>query len=161
MVLVLVISSMAVSGTTWKRIKIDTVPDEYTPTSASVREPVSMQAFRFEVNVETGRARVVVDYTYPDAMVYEKGDDNRGPQPTLAQLPGLKYLPQAQMIVYETDGHETVCALVQERKRLFGTRLHIKNTGLCRVTAEKAKHAEDDGWQIRRFSAIDTYFEVR
>ena len=159
-VLVLTICGAA-SGTTWKRIKIDTVPDEYTPTDASVREPVSMEAFRFEVNEETARARVVVDYTYPDAIVYAKDDDNRGPQSTIAQIPGLKYLPQAHSVVYEVNGQQTVCAQVQERKGLFGTRVRIKNTGLCRVTAERAKHAEDDGWQIRRFTAIDTYFEVQ
>ena len=27
--------------------------------------------------------------------------------------------------------------------------------------AKKVKHAEDDGWAIQRFRAIDTYFEVR
>ena len=33
-------------------------------------ERVSMEDFRFEVNKETGRARVVVDYTYPDMPAF-------------------------------------------------------------------------------------------
>jgi hypothetical protein len=143
------------------RIKIDTVPNEYTPTNATVREPVSMGSFHFEVNPETVRARVVVDYTYPDELVYERNDDKGGPQPTIAQIPGLKYDPQAHTIVYEGDGQSTVCANVDERKGIFGKHLKIKNTGSCFVVSEDVKHAEDDGWAMRRFKALDTYFEVR
>jgi hypothetical protein len=93
--------------------------------------------------------------------MYGMDDDKRGPQPTLAQLPGLKYDPKAQAVVYQADGQQTVCATVQERKGLFGHQLHTKNTGLCTVSAEDAKHADDDGWAIKRFQAIDTYFEVQ
>lgn len=120
-----------------------------------------MAGFHFEVNPETERARVVVEYTYPDQVIFGGDDDQRGPEPSKVQIPGLKYLPDTQSVVYEADGRETVCANVNQRKGLFGIRLHIKKTGLCTVTAEKTKHAEDDGWQIRRFTAIDTYFEVR
>ena len=148
-------------ATSFTRIKIDTVSNEYTPANVTVREPVSMKGFHFEVNPETVRARVVVDYTYPDEQVYGQDDDAKGPQPTLAQVPGLKYDPQAHTIVYEGDGKSTVCANVEERKGLFGKHLKIKNTGSCVVTSEDAKHAEDDGWSIHRFQAIDTYFEVR
>ena len=143
------------------RIKLATVPDRYTPTNATVNEPVSMQGFHFEVNPETVRARVVVEYTYPDELVYEKNDDNRGPQPTVVQLPGLKYIPEERAIVYESDGHQTVCAHVRKRTGVFQHALQIQNTGACTVTSEDSKHADDDGWQIRRFSAIDTYLEVR
>lgn len=159
-VFVLIVSEIAAGGTNQNRIKIATVPDEYTPTNAVIREPVSMQGFHFEVNQETARARVVVDYTYPDEIIYSKDDDNGGPQSTIVQLEGLKYLPQARTIVYETAGTQTICAHVEQRKGLFGSRLHIKNTGLCTVSAERTKHAEDDGWQIQRFTAIDTYFEL-
>jgi hypothetical protein len=160
-VLVLTIAGMAASGNAPKRIKIATVPDEYTPTNASVKEPVSMQDFRFDVNKETGRARIVVNYIYDDYWTYEKDDDNGGPRPTIVQIPGLKYLPQAHMVVYDADGKRTVCADVQERKGRLGARIHIKNTGLCTVTAERTKHAEDDGWKIRRSSAIDTFLVIR
>jgi hypothetical protein len=143
------------------RIKLATVPDRYTPTNASVSEPVSVQGFHFEVNPETVRARLVVEYTYPDEIVYEKNDDRGGPQPTIVQLPGLKYLPGKHAIVYEKNGKQAVCAHVHQRAGLLHHGLHIQNTGACSVTSEDAKHAEDDGWQIRRFKGIDTYFEVR
>ena len=161
MVLVLILSGIAAGGTARKRIKIATVPDEYMPSDVPIKEPVSMQDFHFEVNQETVRARIVVNYTYNDYLMYENDDDNGGPQPTIAQIPGLKYLPQTQTVVYEADGKQTVCAQVQQSKGLLGNHLHIKNTGLCTVTAERTKHAEDDGWQIRRISAIDTFFVVR
>ena len=102
------------------------------------------------MNPETVRARVVIEYTYPDQVVYGKDDDGRGPQPTMVQIPGLRFIPQDHAVVYEADGKQTVCADVQEHKGLMGTRLRIKNTGLCTVTAERTKHAEDDGWEIRR-----------
>ena len=119
-----------------------------------------MEDFRFEVNQETARARVVVNYTYADQNIYGRDDDNGGPEPTIVQIPGLKYLPQAHAVVYEAGEKQTVCADVQQKKGLLGIRLHVKSTGLCFVIAERAKHADDDGWQIRRFTAIDTYFEV-
>lgn len=160
-VLVLVITPALVSAGQSTRIKLATVPDRYTPTNASVIEPVSMQGFHFEVNPETIRARVVVEYTYPDELVYERNDDNRGPQPTIVQLPGLKYRPQNQTIIYDHDGRETVCAYVHNRRGLLHHGMQIKNTGACSVSSEDVPHAEDNGWQIQRFKAIDTYFEVR
>ena len=158
--LLLLFSGIAASGSAPTRIRIATVPDEYTPTSTLTREPVSMEDFHFEVNQETARARVVVDYTYVDQNIYGPNDDKGGPESTIVQIPGLKYLPQAHIVVYDADGKQTVCADVQQRKGLFGVRLHIKKTGLCTVTGERTKHAEDDGWQIRRFTAIDTDLEV-
>jgi hypothetical protein len=143
------------------RIKIDTVPDEYMPTNVTMREPVSMQEFHFEVNTETKRARVFVGYTYPDELINDREDDNGGPAPTVKQIPGLDYDAAAHQVVYEGNGKRTVCADVLEHKGLFGQHLKIRNTGACTVTAEDAKHAEDDGWAIQRFRAIDTYFEVR
>jgi hypothetical protein len=157
---VLIALGIAANAATATRIKIGTVPDEYTPTDASTAERVSMQDFRFEVNPETVRARVVVEYTYPDQIIYSKDDDGGGPQRTVKQLPGLKYVPAEQAVVYEANGQETVCARVEERKGLFGRHLRVKNTGSCTVTTERTKHAEDDGWAIQRFTAIDAYFEV-
>lgn len=61
----------------------------------------------------------------------------------------------------EGEGKATVCANVAEHKGFFGRHFSIKNTGSCVVTSEDLKHAEDDGWSIRRYRAIDTYFEVR
>jgi len=142
------------------KIKIDTVPAEYRPnTGAELIEPVSMEDFYFEVNKETTRARVVIEYTYPDAADY-RSDGDPGPQPTLAQLPGLTYDPSAHAVVYDGDGRKTVCAIVQERKGLWGRHFSIRNTGSCVVTATVAVDAQDDGWSVHRFRAIDAYFEV-
>src|SRR5262245_3919694 len=86
------------------RMKIDTVPPEYTPTAgAELPEPVSMETFYFEVNKEMSRARVVVEYTYPDEPVYGL-DGGLGPRPTFAQLPGLTYDPSAHAVVYDEGG---------------------------------------------------------
>jgi hypothetical protein len=143
------------------RIRIDTVPDHYSPTNVTINEPVSMQGFHFEVNPETRRARVVVDYTYPDELMYERNDDNGGPRRTIAQIPGLKYDIANQEVVYRANGKTSVCANVEDHKGIFGRRLRVKSTGVCTVEAKDVKHAKDDGWAIHRFEAIDTYFEVR
>ena len=149
------------AGTPITRIKIDTVPDEYSKTNVRITEPVSMHDFHFEVNPETRRARVVVECTYPDEPMYEREDDGGGRKPTIAQLPGLKYDVADQDVAYVANGTTSVCAKVEDHKGLFGRHLRVKSTGTCTVTAEDVKHAEDDGWAIQRFKAIDTYFEVR
>ncbi len=153
-------SSLAFAGQP-VRIQIATVPDHYTPTNASVSEPVSLQGFHFEVNRETVRARLVVEYTYPDQIVYQKGDDKRGPQATVVQLPGLKYLPEDHVVVYQRNGEQTVCGHVTGGAGLLHHNLKVTNTGACTVTSEDSKHAQDDGWKVKRYKAIDTYFEVR
>lgn len=143
------------------RIKIDTVPAEYRPTAGTERSaPLSMEDFYFEVNKETGRARIVVEYTYPDA-IGDQADGDSGPQPTLAQLPGLNYDPSARAVVYEAGGKRTVCAVVREKKGLRGAHLSTTKTGSCVVTATVDNHVQDDGWALHRFRALDTYFEVR
>lgn len=143
------------------RIKIDTVPSDYTPiNSPTSREPVSMSSYHFEVNEETGRARLVVEYTYPDQLIYGRDDDALGPPSTIVQLPGLTYDAAARAVVYESNGARDVCATVDVRDGLFGHRLKVKNTGDCVVSAVVANHAEDDGWSIHHFQALDTYLEV-
>lgn len=142
-------------------IKIATVPAEFTPHAGpGLPEPVSMSSYYFEVNEETVRARVVVDYTYRNQMVVA-GEDAHGPDPTYAQIPGLIYDPAAHAVLYEGDGQKIVCAVVQERRSRFLRRLRLKPTGKCTVSATKTDHAEDDGWKSRRFRAIDVYFEVQ
>jgi len=144
------------------RIKIDTVPSDYTPIdSPANREPVSMSSYHFEVNEETGRARLVVEYTYPDQMIYGENDDAGGPRSTVVQLPGLTYDATAHAVVYESDGARDVCATVEVHDGLFGRHIKVKNTGACTVSAIVANHAVDDGWSIHHFRAIDTYLEVR
>ena len=142
------------------RVKIATVPAEFTPYAGpGLPEPVSMFDYYFEVNEETTRARVVVEYVYRDQFVFA-GDDGHVPEPTYAQIPGLIYEPSTRAVIYERDGQKTVCAVVQERSRRLLARQRVKPTGKCKVTAMTTEHAEDDGWKIRRFRAIDVYFEV-
>ncbi|HEX4076839.1 MAG TPA: hypothetical protein VHX49_15675 [Candidatus Acidoferrales bacterium] len=144
------------------RIKIDTVPSEYTPENSPTNtEPVSISSYHFEVNEETGRARLVVDYTYPDELIYGPNDDALGPPSTVARLPGLTYDAAAHAVIYESNGARDVCATVDVRQGLFGRHIKVKNTGACTVSAVVANHAEDDGWSIHHFRAIDTYLDVR
>jgi hypothetical protein len=143
-------------------VPIDVVPPEYTPIDGpQVAEPVSLSSFHFEVNPETHRARVVVECTYPDAMIYLRRDPTRGPQSTVAQIPGLSYDVANHEVVYETNGAKTVCATVDDRTGPFSHHEKITNTGACSVTALVENHVEDDGWSIYRFRALDTYFNVQ
>jgi len=141
------------------RIKIATVPAEYRPHTGSERmQAVRMDSFYFEVNRETGRARVVVEYTYPHAVGYQS-DADPGPQPTFAQLPGLTYDPAAHAVVYDGGGKRTVCALVPKAKGRRAT-LRAKATGSCVVTASVAEQTQDDGFSLHQSRALDVYFEV-
>jgi hypothetical protein len=157
-----VVLAVAIPVSANSKVKIDTVPSEYAPIeSPTNREPVSLSSFHFEVNQETGRARVVAIYTYPDQMTFGPDDDAGGPRSTTVQLPGLTYDAAAHAVIYDSNGTKSVCATVNEQSGLFGHHLKVKNTGACTVTTNVASHAEDTGWAIRRYRAIDTYFEVR
>jgi hypothetical protein len=153
--------SSAVPVSANSRIKIDTVPSEYAPIdSPTNREPVSLSSYHFEVEPETGRARVVVEYTYPDQMTYGPDDDASGPRRTIVQLPGLRYDAGAPAVVYDSNGTKSVCATVDGRPGLLGQRLKVRNTGSCTVSAVAADHTEDTGWNLHRFRALDTYMTI-
>jgi len=142
-------------------IRIDSVSPEYTPAAGpGLPEPVSIASYSFEINKETRRARVVVEYTYPDQPVFGL-EGGVGPPPTLAQVPGLIYDLPANAVVYIGEGRRTVCATVQQRKVLPQKKSIVKSTGACLVISHAVDHAEDDGWRIRRFRAIDVFLEVR
>jgi hypothetical protein len=158
---VFVAMSSAIPVSANSRIKIGTVPSEYAPiNSPTNREPVSLSSYHFEVEPETGRARVVVEYTYPDQMTFGPDDDSGGPASTIVQLPGLRYDTVAHAVVYDSNGTKSVCATVDDRSSLFGHHLKAKNTGSCTVSVVAADHTEDNGWNLRRFRALDTYLEV-
>lgn len=153
---------LAIPALANSRIKVDTIPSEYAPiNSPTNREPVSISSYHFEVNEETGRARLVVEYTYPDQMIYGPNDDAHGPRSTVVQLPGLIYDAAARAVAYNLNGTRDVCATVDLHHGLLGRRIKVKNTGACTVVAVAAEHVEDDGWSIHRFRAIDTYLELR
>jgi hypothetical protein len=155
------ILAVAVPSLGRSQIKLASVASEYIPTAGSeLPEPVSMASFSFEVNEKTGRARIVVEYTYPDQPTFGI-DGGAGPKPTYVRLPGLSYDQNTQTVVYEAGNTRTICATVRAGRFLFWQRTIMQPTGACVVSARVVDHAEDDGWTIRRFRAIDTFFDVR
>ena len=144
------------------RIAIGSIPLLYTPTEGpEIAERLSMGDYHFEVIKEKTRARVVVDYAYPDEMLLPRTGDPHLPSSS-AQIPGLRYDRSAQKIIFEAEGKSTVCATVQERKRRFGDPgFKVTNTGYCTVEAGTANHAKDDGWTVRQIQTLDTYLVVR
>jgi len=158
---VAIVAGMAAPSWAESQVKIASVAPEYRPTAGpEMPEPVSMQSYSFEVEPQTGRARVVIDYTYPDQAAFGM-DGGAGPEPTMAQLPGLKYDAAARAVVYETGGTRTVCATVRDRKSLFRKGLAVTPTGACAVTSRLVEHMADNGWSISQFPTVDTFFEVR
>jgi len=159
--LVVMIAAMAAPSWAQSGAKIASVAPEYRPTAGpEMPEPVSMQSYSFEVEPQTGRARVVIDYTYPDQAAFGM-DGGAGPEPTMAQLPALKYDAAAKTVVYETGGKRTVCAKVRDRKSLFRKGWAVTPTGACTVTSRLVEHMADNGWSISQFPTVDTFFEVR
>ena len=60
-----------------------------------------------------------------------------------------------------TGGRRTVCANIHNGKILFWHRSIIEPRGACVVSARIADHTDEDGWTIRRFPTIDTFFKTR
>jgi hypothetical protein len=150
---------MPVSAST--RVKIASVAPEYTPTAGpAMPEPVSMQGFSFEVEKETGRARVVVEYTYPDQQAFGL-EGGIGPEPARVQIPGLRYDGDEKAVVYGDKTKTVICATVRSRKFLFWKSLGVVPSGACTVTSQLASHEEDNGWSVNRYRSLDTYFQVR
>jgi hypothetical protein len=142
-------------------VKIDALPTEYIPVNSPTnREPLSLAGFHFEVNLETQRARVVADYTYPDFMIYEPNDPTKGPRSTVAQIPGLKYDAATHEVVFESGGTRTVCATVSEQSGIFGRHTKVRNTGACKVVTNITQQTEDDGWSLHHFPVLNAYFEA-
>jgi hypothetical protein len=159
--IVLGLFTLALPARSGTRYRIASVPTEYTPTAgAGLPEPVSMQGFYFEVEEQSGRARVVVNYTYPDQPVFGL-EGGSGPEPSMVQIPGLRYSAEERAVVYQDPVKTIVCASVKSRKFLFWKRLAIKPTGFCTVSSQSGRHAEDNGWRVHKNHSIDTFFETR
>ena len=138
------------------RIPITTVPAAFVPNpGAGLPEPVSLAEFHFEVNKDTGRARIVIDYAYRGQQSIESEDQHK-PAPSYTQLANLIYDPAAQTVVYTHGGRKTICAIVSG-----GHRAKVKSTGNCFVTAAYAEHVEDNGWAIGKNRVLETYLETR
>jgi len=140
------------------KIKIDTVPDTYTPQNYNRSERVRISGFHFEVNSERTRTRVVVTYTYRDRISYSSADAGGGPPSTEVEIPGLTYDAAAHAIIYDANGTKAVCATVREKN---SHHLAIRNTGACTVTAVDARHVDPKSWNNDQYSVLDTYFNVQ
>ena len=151
---------IAIPASADSKIKIDTVPADYTPTYSITNQPVHLNKYHFEVNEETGRARVVVTYTYAENMIAGKGDPG-GPPTTRAEIPGLVYDAQNHSVVYRADGKQTVCATVQESHGLWGRRSKVTNTNACTVSTEPTNVTSDDGWELHHRQMLNTYLDIR
>jgi len=137
-------------------IPIAAVPAAFAASRGSgLPETVSLSGFYFEVNKETGRARIVIDYVYGGQQAVESEDRHR-PDPSYVQPPGLTYDPATRTIVYTHDGKRTICATVSG-----GRRAKVKNSGNCFVTAAYADHVKDNGWAIGKNRVLETYLETR
>jgi len=159
-VTLLIVTTLAIPMLAETKMKIASVGPQYTPKAGSqLPEPVSMRGYFFEVEKETGRARVVIDYTYPNQAAYGF-DGGAGPQPTMAQIPGLRYDAASKAVRYDTEGRSVVCATVRDHRILFWSRSSIVPTGACKISSQPMDQADDTGWSIRRFRTIDTFFEV-
>jgi hypothetical protein len=144
--------AVAVPALADSKIRIDTVPATYEPPLSMYAQPLSLGGYHFEANEETGRARVVVDYSYD---VINPGEYDPGPEPTIAQIPGLTWDASTRSVVYEANGRRTVCAVAYQ-----GRHLKLKNTGACTITTTEGEHTTDDGWSLHHFKAIDVWFEA-
>jgi hypothetical protein len=143
------------------QVKIARAAPGYRPTAGpEAPEPVSMRRFFFEGEPATGRARVVIDYTYPDQTAFGK-DVGAGPEPTMAQFPGRKYDAVGKTVVYQSAGKRIVRATVRGQNSFFRKSAAVKPTDACGVTSRLVEHMAGNGWSIRRFPTVDTFFEVR
>ena len=127
------------------------MPATYEPLGSMYSQPVSMSGYHFEANPESGHARVVVDYSYP---VLNPRYYDPGPEPSVAQIPGLTWDSASRSVVYDGNGRHTVCAVA-------GSGNALKNTGACTVTATQGEETTSDGWNLHHVQAIQTWLEVR
>jgi hypothetical protein len=127
----------------------------------SVAEKYAIQDFSFEVNPETGRAGIRLEYKYPPALVGLDDTGDQGPAPRIATLPGLTYDPTAHTVVYNDGANRIItCATAADRRTLFGKSAYMKAIGACVVSSRLTDHTRDNGWSIDRYRTLDTYFEV-
>src|ERR1700733_15332916 len=141
---------LPIAGATDPSVKIDSVAEKY-----------AIQESSFEVNPKTGRAGIRLVYVYLPGRL--GGDDSdRGPEPTIATLPGLTYDAAARAVVYNDGGKSITCATAATDHRVvFWRSTYMKPTGACRVASRLIQHTRDDGWRVERIHTLDTFFEVQ
>ncbi|MFN7923649.1 MAG: hypothetical protein U0Q16_26340 [Bryobacteraceae bacterium] len=117
-----------------------------------------MAVYFFEVEPETSRARLVVEF---EPLMPESVPDQVTVEPPLhIQLPGLRFDSQRNHVIYQDAGAVTICAVSQSRRLFPRKPPSVRPTGACRVIPRNAAHAQDTGWNILRWKAVDLYFEA-
>jgi len=153
--------SMSVHASDVVKIKIGSVPLDFAPWSGSLlTEPLSVQSFRFEVNSQTERARVVVEYAYDRQQTYVD-QDGLYPAPSAILIPGLLYDSASKAVVYNAGNQRITCGIFQMRKGMFGARGHVESTGTCEITSAAVNRTWDDGWTIHQIRSLDLFLEIR
>jgi hypothetical protein len=145
----LLIAALAGPAPGATRVKIDSVSPKFL-----------MKSFYFEVNNDSSRARVVVQYINPVAEVW---GSNGNVVPPLARLrvPGLEYDSATGAVIYADGAKRTVCATVRERKILLWKSVSLKPTGACTVTSSVTDHSADDGWNVSHPPTTDAFLEIK
>jgi hypothetical protein len=141
---------MAIAAPATNGIRIDSVASKY-----------AIHDYSFEVNPETGRAGIRLEYDYPPALVGYDDTGDQGPAPRITVLPGLTYDAAAHAVVYTDGATRVTCATAASRRTLFGKSAYMKPTGACAVSSRLTDHARDNGWSIDRFRTLDTYFVLQ
>jgi len=140
------------------RTKIVTIPAEYTPPVSAFSEPVNVEGYHFEVNRDATRARVVVEYGYPDELYEISIGYVGGLSATRVQLPGLRWDPEEHAVVYQAGDKETKCAVARGTP---GSHFRLRNTGACTVSTTAAILKSDDGWNVRSLKGLDVWLDTK
>jgi hypothetical protein len=140
---------LAIAEPTSTVIRIDSVEDKY-----------KVQDFSFEVNNETGRAGIRLQYVYPPSLVGEV-DSYWTPRPKMVTLPNLTYDGGAHAVVYHDGVKITTCAKAAGQRVLLWKIAIMKPTGACVVSSHLTAHDQDNGWGIVHLRTMDTYLEIQ
>jgi hypothetical protein len=144
-----VTARIAIAAASNASIRIDSVADKY-----------AVQNVSFEVNPETKRAGIRLEYVYPPELVGDV-DGYWVPAPKIVVVPNLTYDVAAGAVVYNDGVKTTTCAVAAGQRVLLWKVAIMKPTGACMVSSRLTTHERDNGWSIAHLRTMDTYFEVR
>jgi hypothetical protein len=130
-------------------IRIDSVADKYKVQSTS-----------FEVNAETKRAGIRLEYVYPPELVGQV-DSYWVPPPRTVVVPNLTYDAASRAVIYNDGVKTTTCAVAAGQRVLLWKVAIMKPTGDCIVSSRLTTHERDNGWSIEPLRTMDTYLRVR
>jgi hypothetical protein len=160
LVSIFLLVSVSIQASDVVKLKIGSIPLDFAPWNGSLlTEPLSVQSFRFEVNNQSRRARVVVEYAYDRQQTYVD-QEGRYPDPSAILIPGLIFDPLNNAVVYNAGNRRITCGIFRTRKGIFGARSHVESTGACEITSAAVNRTWDDGWTIHRMRDLDLFLEI-